>query len=220
MLAKIKFCGLTRAEDAAVATEVGASYAGVIFAESPRRLTPAAARNVLAGAGEAVKRVGVFGTNAPDEIARIADEVRLDVVQLHADPTAADVMAVKDRFAGHVWAAVRVGDTHIADETQIVLESADAIVLDARSQHLLGGTGQALPWSDLAADLARMRGGVSVVLAGGLTAANVETAMRTLAPDVVDVSSGVESSPGIKDRGRMEAFAAAVAGSPRRKNAG
>jgi len=219
MLARIKFCGLTRAEDAAFAAELGAAYTGVIFAESPRHLTPAAARNVLDAAGEEVKRVGVFGTNSPDYIARIADDVTLDVVQLHADPTAADVIALRERFSGHIWAAVRMGDAHIPDETGILLEAADAIVLDARSQHVLGGTGQALPWSDLAADLARMRGAVSVVLAGGLTAGNVETAIRTLAPEVVDVSSGVESSPGIKDRRLMESFAKAVGGSPRRKNA-
>lgn len=220
MLARIKFCGLTRPEDAALATDLGATYAGVIFADSPRRLTAATARDVLAGAGESVKRVGVFGTNSPDEIEKITDAVELDIVQLHADPTTADVVAVRERFPGDVWAALRVGDGHIPEETQLLLDAADAIVLDARSQHVLGGTGQPLPWSDMAADLARIRGSVSVVLAGGLTPANVETAIRTLAPDVVDVSSGVESSPGIKDRGRMEAFAMAVAGSPRRKNAG
>jgi phosphoribosylanthranilate isomerase len=219
MLAKIKFCGLTRAEDAAYAAELGAGYVGVIFAESVRRLTPAAAQTVLAGAGRTVKRVGVFGTNSPDEIARSTNEVALDVVQLHADPTAADVIAVKEQFSGEVWAAVRMGDAHLPDETQILLEAADAIVLDARSQHLLGGTGQALPWSDLAADLARVRGSVSIVLAGGLTPRNVETAIRTLAPDVVDVSSGVESSPGVKDHRLMAAFAAVVAGSPRGKSA-
>lgn len=219
MLARIKFCGLTRAEDAAYAAELGAGYVGVIFAESVRRLTSAAARSVLAAAGTTVKRVGVFGTNSPDEIARSTNEVPLDVVQLHADPTAADVIAVKERFSGEIWAAVRMGDAHLPDETQILLEAADAIVLDARSQHVLGGTGQPLPWSDLAGDLARVRGGVSIVLAGGLTAQNVETAIRSLAPDVVDVSSGVESSPGVKDHRLMASFAAVVAGSPRGKNA-
>lgn len=219
MLARIKFCGLTRPEDAAVASELGAVYAGVIFADSPRRLTPGAAREVLAGAGEGVQRVGVFGTNSPDEIAKITDAVDLDVVQLHADPAAADVAAVRERFRGHIWAAVRLGQAHIPDETQLLFEAADAVVLDARSQDVLGGTGQPLPWSEMAADLARIRGDVSVVLAGGLTAENVQTAVRTLAPDVVDVSSGVESSPGIKDRRRMEAFAMAVSASPGRKNA-
>lgn len=199
--------------------ELGAGYVGVIFAESPRRLGPTAASGVLAEAGTVAKRVGVFGTNSPDDIARTADEVALDVVQLHADPTGADVIAVRERFGGDIWAALRIGDAHIPDDAQILLEEADAIVLDARSQHVLGGTGQALPWSDMAGDLARVRGSVSVILAGGLTAENVGTAIRTLAPDIVDVSSGVESSPGIKDRRLMTAFAAAVAGSPRYKNA-
>lgn len=219
MLARIKFCGLTRPEDAAWAAELGAGYVGVIFAESPRRLTAAAAKSVLAAAGSTVKRVGVFGTNSPEEIAKAVEQVALDVVQLHADPAGADVLAVRERFAGDIWAAVRVGDGHMPEDAQVLLEAADAIVLDARSQHLLGGTGQALPWSELAADLARVRGSVSVVLAGGLTAENVGTAIRTLAPDVVDVSSGVESSPGVKDRRLMKAFANAVAGSPRRANA-
>ena len=219
MLARIKFCGLTRPDDAAYAAELGAGYAGVIFADSPRRLDPAAAKTVLAAAGSTVKRVGVFGTNSPDEIARAVDEVELDVVQLHADPTGADVLAVRERFPGDIWAAVRIGDAHMPEDVRVLLEAADAIVLDARSQHVLGGTGMALPWSELAADLARVRGGVSVVLAGGLTAENVGTAIRTLAPDVVDVSSGIESSPGVKDHRLMKAFANAVAGSPRHMNA-
>lgn len=215
MLARIKFCGMTRGEDAAFAAKLGAAYVGVIFAESPRRLAPAAAKKVLDAAGKAVKRVGVFGTNAPDEIAKTAEQVRLDVVQLHADPTAADVIAVREIFPGDIWAAVRIGEEHLSQEVESLFEQSDAIVLDARAQHVLGGTGQALPWSDLAADLARVRGGYLVVLAGGLTAENVGTATRTLAPDVVDVSSGVESSPGVKDPRLMAAFAAAVSGLPR-----
>ena len=219
MLARIKFCGLTTAEDAAYAVELGADYLGVIFAESSRRLAPPTAKKVLGEAGLTAKRVGVFGTNSPEEIAKVVDVVGLDAIQLHADPTGADVIAVRERFKGEIWAAVRIGDAHMPEEAEILLEEADAIVLDARAQHVLGGTGQALPWSELAADLARVRGGVSVVLAGGLTAENVGTAIRTLAPEVVDVSSGVESSPGVKDRRLMKAFADAVAGSPGTKHA-
>ncbi|MEO7822159.1 MAG: phosphoribosylanthranilate isomerase, partial [Gemmatimonadaceae bacterium] len=155
MLAKIKFCGLTRAGDAAYAAELGAGFIGVIFAESPRRLAPAAAKKVLAEAGLTARSVGVFGTNAPDDIAKVVDEVGLDVVQLHADPTGADVIAVRERFKGEIWAAVRIGDAHMPEEAGILLEEADAVVLDARAQHVLGGTGQALPWTELAADLAR-----------------------------------------------------------------
>jgi phosphoribosylanthranilate isomerase len=215
MLARTKFCGMTRAEDAAFAAELGAAYVGVIFAESPRRLGASTARNVLDAAGTGVKRVGVFGTNAPGEIAKAADEAGLDVVQLHADPTGADVIAVREIFFGDIWTVIRLGDAHLADDAGNLLDLADAIVLDAKAEHLLGGTGQPLPWNDLAADLARIRGSYSVVLAGGLTAENVGTAIRTLAPDVVDVSSGVESAPGVKDHRLMASFAAAVAGTPR-----
>ena len=212
MLARIKFCGVRRTEDAALGARLGATYIGAIFADSPRRIAPTEARKMFDAAGSGVKRVGVFGTNAPEKIARDAESARLDVVQLHADPTAADVVAVRERFGGDIWAAVRIAGTHIPDDAEGLFETADAIVLDARSQHLLGGTGQALPWNDLAADRARLRGGFSVVLAGGLNPDNVATAIRTLAPDVVDVSSGVEAAPGVKDSRLMAAFAAAVTG--------
>ena len=215
MLAKIKFCGMTRPEDAALAAELGAAYVGVIFAESPRRVTPRAARIILDAAGNGVKRVGVFGTNSPEDISRAAGEAGLDVAQLHADPTTADVIALRDHFQGDIWAALRIGDCHISPDAASLLEESDAIVLDARAQHVLGGTGLPLPWSDLAGDLARLRGDSMVVLAGGLTPDNVGTAIRTLAPDVADVSSGVEDRPGEKDHRLMTAFAAAVAGSRR-----
>ena len=94
----------------------------------------------------------------------------------------------------------------------MLFTTADAIVLDARSERALGGTGEALPWDDLAVDLARDRGSAAVVLAGGLKPDNVASAVRTLAPDVVDVSSGVEISPGMKDPWLMREFYAAATG--------
>jgi phosphoribosylanthranilate isomerase len=204
---------MTRPEDTALAAEIGANYVGVVFAAGPRRVAPAAARAILDAAGGSVKRVGVFGTNAPDEIARVSDEARLDVVQLHSDPTIADVRAVRKQFKGEVWAAIRIAGAHIPPDAEMMFETADAIVLDARSEKRLGGTGHALPWDDIAVDLARDRGSSAVVLAGGLTPENVATAIRTLAPDVVDVSSGVESSPGVKDPSRMREFYAAASAS-------
>ena len=210
MLAKVKFCGMTRPQDAALASEIGASYIGVVFADGPRRVTPTQARTILDAAGGKAKRVGVFGTNAPDEIARFSEEARLDVVQLHADPTTADVRAIRTKFNGEVWAAIRIAGAHIPSAAEALFDAADAVVLDARSEHRLGGTGKALPWVELEVDLARDRGGAAVVLAGGLNPGNVATAIRTLAPDVVDVSSGVESSPGVKDPWLMREFYAAA----------
>jgi phosphoribosylanthranilate isomerase len=213
VLAKVKFCGMMRAQDAALAGEIGANYVGVVFADGPRRVTPAQARSILDAAGARVKRVGVFGTNSPEEIAAVSEEAHLDVVQLHADPTTADVRSVRKTFSGEIWAAIRIAGTHIPADAEMLFETADAIVLDARSEHRLGGTGKALPWSDLAVDLARDRRSSAVVLAGGLRPYNVVSAIRTLAPDVVDVSSGVESAPGVKDPWLMREFYAAACGS-------
>ncbi|MEA2761605.1 MAG: phosphoribosylanthranilate isomerase [Gemmatimonadaceae bacterium] len=212
MLAKVKFCGMTRPQDAALGAEIGASYIGVVFADGPRRITPGQAKKIFEAAGKAVKHVGVFGTNDPEEIARTAEETQLDVVQLHNDPTTADLRALRGKFGGEIWAAIRIAGSHIPHEAEALFDSADAIVLDARHEKKLGGTGQALPWNELAVDLARDRGSSAVVLAGGLNPGNVGSALRTLAPDVVDVSSGVESAPGIKDPWLMREFFAAVSG--------
>jgi phosphoribosylanthranilate isomerase len=203
---------MTRAQDAAIGAEIGASYIGVVFADGPRRVTPAQARKIFEASGKMVKHVGVFGTNDPDEIARNAEEAQLDIVQLHNDPTASDVNAVRARFRGEIWAAIRLAGAHIPREAEALFERADAIVLDTRSDKQLGGTGQALPWTDLAVDLARDRASSAVVLAGGLKPSNVGSAVRTLGPDVVDVSSGIESAPGIKDPWLMREFFAAVSG--------
>jgi phosphoribosylanthranilate isomerase len=213
VLAKVKFCGMTRPQDAALGAEIGASYIGVVFADGPRRVTPAQAKRIFDAAGRKVKHVGVFGTNDPEEIARTSEETHLDVAQLHADPTVSDVRAIRRKFNGEIWAAIRIAGTHIPHESEALFDTADAIVLDARSEKQLGGTGKALPWDELAVDLARDRGSCSVVLAGGLKPSNVGSAIRTLAPDVVDVSSGIESAPGIKDPWLMREFYAAASGS-------
>ncbi|MFL5527550.1 MAG: phosphoribosylanthranilate isomerase [Gemmatimonadaceae bacterium] len=212
MLAKVKFCGMTRREDAALAAEIGASYIGVVFADGPRKVSPIEGGGILDAAGDRVKRVGVFGTNDADAIARTATDARLDVVQLHADASAADVKKLRSKFRGQVWAAIRIAGTHIPSSAEALFDTADAVVLDARTEKGLGGTGEALPWSDLAVDLARDRGSAAVVLAGGLKPGNVVSAIRTLAPDVVDVSSGIESAPGIKDPWLMREFYAAATG--------
>ena len=212
MLAKVKFCGMTRPVDAALAAEIGANYVGVVFADGPRRVDATKARLILDAAGASVKRAGVFGTNDPDEIAPAAELARLDVVQLHADPSISDVKAIRRNFRGEIWAAIRIAGTHIPGDAELLFDTADAVVLDAKSDKRLGGTGQALPWGELALDLAHDRGSAAVVLAGGLKPDNVARAIRTLGPDVVDVSSGIESSPGIKDPWLMREFFAVASG--------
>jgi phosphoribosylanthranilate isomerase len=209
----VKFCGLTRPEDAALAAALGAAYLGVIFAGGPRLLEPARARTVLdaAGAGERrPARVGVFGAASAEAIARVAEEAGLDVVQLHADPSPADVAAVRARFAGEVWAVIRTATPELPAGARALFDSADAVVLDARVAGTLGGSGVALDWPALAPAVEAARSGGRLVVAGGLHAENVARAVAALSPAAVDVSSGVERAPGIKDPARMRAFAAAA----------
>ena len=210
-MAEIKFCGLTRPEDAAFAGELGAAYLGVIFAGGPRLVSAERALTVLDGCRTSARRVGVFGRTRPDQIGRAAREARLDVVQLHADPTSGDIAAVRDETAAAIWAVVRVIDALPPDIDEL-FAVADAVLVDARVAGSLGGNGIPVEWDTLRPELAARRSKGRVVLAGGLAPENVARAVKTLRPDVVDVSSGVESAPGIKDHARMRAFAAAVAG--------
>jgi len=134
------------------------------------------------------------------------------VIQLHGDPRAADVRAMRKRFGGRVWAVARADGSLLPDWTEELFHEADAVLLDARVKGRMGGTGVALEWGALADAVTALRGRTPVVLAGGLKPENVAEAVRLLAPDVVDVSSGVESSPGIKDHARMRAFFDAATG--------
>lgn len=208
MQVEIKFCGLTRPEDAALAASLGATYAGAIFAGGPRHLDAARAAEVLSAAGAGVKRVGVFATAQPAEVARLALAAGLHVVQLHGDPDADYVHRVRCETGTSVWAVIRVPAPSLARRVAELDADADAIVLDALVPGRLGGTGHAFDWR-LAAPEARP-GRARLVVAGGLRAQNVGEAIRVLSPHVVDVSSGVESAPGIKDHERMRAFADAV----------
>jgi len=207
---EVKFCGLTRADDAAFAASLGATYVGVIFAESPRRVTSAGAVQILAPARGRAKAVGVFGPASIETIATVAAEASLDIVQLHGDPSPGFVERVRPFFAGEVWAVIRIDGAELPHDATALMNVADAVVLDARVSGQLGGTGTAFDWAGVAKTLDRQRVRSRIVLAGGLHHDNVAHAVRIVAPDIVDVSSGVESAPGIKDHSRMRAFSDAV----------
>lgn len=211
-MAKVKFCGLTREEDAREASRIGAAYVGAIFAGGPRNVTPARARELFRAAEGGPSAVGVFGADDADDIAAGAVSAGVEIIQLHGDPRAADVRAVRSHFGGEVWAVVRADGSVLPEWTEELFHEADAVLLDARVHGRLGGTGVTLAWGALADSVAALRGRTPVVLAGGLNAENVAEAVRVLAPDVVDVSSGVETAPGIKDHARMRAFYEAANG--------
>ena len=210
MSTAIKFCGLTRAEDVRVAIDLGASFVGAVFAGGPRALTAEQARSLFTDVS-APRRVGVFGDQSAEEIAHMAEIASLDVVQLHADPTPDRVSAVKLATGLETWAAMRIANSPEEAELDALISSADAIVFDSRVAGSLGGTGHAFDWSMITNMLDQhRRAAARVVLAGGMTPALARRAVAVVRPDIVDVSSGVESAPGVKDHALMRAFAAAV----------
>lgn len=216
--AEIKFCGLTRAEDASFAASLGAAYVGVIFAGGPRSLTREQAAQVLRGVPQTVRRVGVFADQAPQEIADVARELGLDVVQLHGAASAERAAAVQAAFDGDVWIVERVANGKLPASFAGSVSAGDGVLLDTFVPGALGGSGVAFAWTDVARELEPFRGMTRIVLAGGLRPENVAHAIRALGPDVVDVSSGVERSPGIKDHERMRAFRDAVSDATRVTN--
>lgn len=203
---RVKVCGITRPGDAELAARLGAAWVGFVFwPRSPRCVEPAAARAILAGLPPHVGGVGVFVDRAPDEVNAIADEVGLAAVQLHGHESPAACRQCRRR----VIKAVRLsgGSAGGADDPDAVWPGATLLV-DAFDPLRMGGTGKRADWSR-AAQVARRR---RLLLAGGLRADNVAEAVRRVAPYGVDVSSGVESGPGVKDPDRMRAFFAALAG--------
>jgi phosphoribosylanthranilate isomerase len=209
----IKFCGLTRAYDAEYAAALGAKYVGVIFAGGPRHVTPERARDVLRNVPSAVRRVGVFAEQSTDDIARTVRIAGLNVVQLHSNASSVRVEDIRAVAGVEVWPVLRVTDA-LPITAASLIDSTDALLLDAYVPGTLGGAGVSFPWASIANELRAVRGDTPIVLAGGLRAENVAEAIAVLSPDVVDVSSGVESAPGLKDHDRMRAFRDAVTHAP------
>jgi len=205
----VKVCGLMRPGDAEVAVEAGARYLGAILAPGGKRTVTAEAAAVIFGDLPA-KRAGVFVNATAGELRRAAATARLDVLQLHGDEP--PELAAALRGEGYtVWKAVRPrdGDEFAAAAVRYG-DAVDALLLDGYSADARGGTGTAFPWHEVAARLDVMPPGVALVAAGGLRPANVAEAASILRPAIVDVSSGVESSPGVKDPDAVRAFVAAV----------
>jgi len=207
----IKFCGLTLPADAAFAAELGASHVGAIFAESPRRVSEISAKKMFELTGSRVRHVGVFGRSSPAAVAGTANLLKLDVVQIHRAVDSAFMTRLKAGYSGQVWIVVGVDDalTAIADAHEGA-RYADAILLDTSVAGRVGGTGKPFDWESVADAFAREPIRIPIILAGGLNPRNVGEAIRAFQPDIVDVSSGVETSPGTKDHNLMRSFAEAV----------
>ena len=203
MRTRIKICGVTRSEDAQLAVELGVDALGFVFwPGSPRFVTAARAAAIAAAVPPLVATVGVFVDQPVDDIRRIADEVGLSVVQLHGDEPPAIWRLVPGPCFKAVNTAAGFDLASLASWPHGVYP-----LVDAPDPIRRGGTGRTADWTAAAA-VARLR---PTILAGGLDAENVRDAIARVRPHAVDVSSGVERSPGIKDANRLRAFVDAVA---------
>jgi len=216
---RVKICGLTRREDAVAAAEAGADYLGVVLVpSSPRAVEPDRVGGLVEGL--APLPVLVSADADPEELVEVARLSGAGVLQLHGDETPDDLRALRAgtlRAEGtwHLWKAVRVRER---DDVERALERfgelADALLLDGWTPDALGGTGVSFSWGDVGALRDAFPAELELVVAGGLTPGNVGRAVELLAPEVVDVSSGVEACPGIKDAEAVRAFVEAARAAP------
>ena len=202
MKTRVKICGITNVADGLAAAEAGADMIGLMFYESsPRHITLARAAEISRALPPFLMRVGVF-VNAPaDFVLRAISECNLTMLQFHGDETS-DFCT---QFGLMNMKAIRVRDA--GSLVQLENYQTDAFLLDAHSKNGLGGTGKKFNW-ELAVEAQKFV--KPIFLAGGLTPENVADAVRKVHPFGVDVSSGVESAPGIKDHAKVKAFITAA----------
>ena len=205
MPVRVKICGLTDLDDARAAIDAGAHALGFIFFPgSPRYTTPAAAARIIKQLPPFISKVGVFVNEPIESIQQVARSTGVDAIQLHGEetPELCDALA-SEGFK--VIKAFRIKDQSSLDSLRSF--SASAFLLDSYVPGQLGGTGAKFNW-DLAIQAASF--GTPIILAGGLEPENIRDAVSKVSPYGVDVSSGVESSPGKKDHARIQAFITAA----------
>jgi phosphoribosylanthranilate isomerase len=200
---RVKVCGICRSEDAQLAVTLGASAIGFIFwPSSPRFCDPAHAQEIAAQLPPLITTVGVFVDQPVSHVIDIADRVSLGAIQLHGGEAVEKFRRVRQPLIK----AVAVTGALVPEEVDRLPEDV-TVLLDAHDPIRRGGTGRTIDWTTAAQVAARRR----TILSGGLHSGNVREAIACVRPHMVDVSSGVESAPGVKDAGKLQAFFAAVA---------
>ena len=204
MSAKIKICGITNIADGLAVVEAGADAVGFVFCEqSPRRVSIDSAAEIVRALPPFVMKVGVFVDASVESVRRCISECGLNLLQFHGDESPDYCV----QFGVMSMKAFRVRDATFLQTVQSY--RTDAWLLDAFVSEKIGGTGERFNW-DLAVQAREL--GRPIFLAGGLTPENVQEAVRKVRPYGVDVSSGVEATPGKKDHAKVRAFVKAVKG--------
>lgn len=208
MIVRVKICGIRTVDEARHAASVGADAIGFNFhPRSPRYVAPRDAEAIVAALPPFVAAVGVFVDANGDWVRRVADRCRLAALQFHG-------IAPPGGFGRPVIRALQVrGPDSLGAIERLVADGSpcDLLLLDGYAEGLAGGTGRGFDWR-LAAEARRLAGGRPIVLAGGLTPETVTEAIRLARPDAVDVASGVESAPGVKDPDKVARFVRAAKG--------
>ena len=210
MSVRVKICGLTRAEDVAAVAAAGAAYAGfVFFPKSPRHLDPAAARALMPAVPEGIAKVALTVNATDAELDALIADLPIDILQLHGRESPDRVAAVRARSGLPVMKAVGIATEADLPALEDQGRAADMLLVDAKpapGAALPGGNGLAFDWRLIAG----RRWPVPWMLAGGLTPDNVAEAVRLTGARQVDVSSGVEAAPGVKDAARIADFVRAA----------
>lgn len=194
---RVKICGITRLEDALAATQAGADAIGLVFyPPSPRAVSIAQAQSVLSALPPFVTSVGLFVDPAPGWVAEVLRRCALDLLQFHGDESAAEC-----HYGRPYIKAIRARPGLDLLEAAQHYPDARGFLLDSYDPAQAGGTGQTFDWSRIPAAMP-----APLILAGGLRPDNVAEALRRVRPYAVDVSSGVESAPGIKDAALLRDF--------------
>ncbi len=195
-MTRVKICGLTNVADALLAVELGADAVGMVFTRSPRQISPHRGREISQALPPFVTRIGVFANSDLNTIIGVADFCDLDIVQLHGDNNWEVVQFLPYPFIK----AFAVKDSTVLE--QIRSHRLASFLLDTFDSVVDGGTGRTFDWR-----IAREASAFGkVILSGGLNPENVSEALESVRPYAVDVSSGVEKEPGIKDSDKMKHF--------------
>lgn len=193
---KVKICGITNIEDAILSVELGADMLGFIFyPKSKRYISPETCKDIIAEIPTGIKKVAVFVNESNEVINRIIEQTNIDVVQLHGDETTSDIHKINTG----IIKAFRVSNNF--DFAQIEIFKKHQILLDSSDPTNYGGTGKTFNWDIIPPD---MRG--KIILAGGISSANIEFIYKSISPFGVDLSSSLELSPGKKDPAKLKDF--------------